>query len=257
MNEHFDFCKPGVHVHTKALDVIQRHGLRQALKQGLNHVLARSTNIAQVVATALEAFDQLAPLLHLDTIDFPIIEACTHLHKICLHTLKAANQSNKYGFQHSGQYLLHLLPVKNELQWLVEHLYCARLDRAAINACFMYIKHIHLQAFQRLMGPDFIPCKDLTLWSLPTFILDLAKLQLTRLLPKCPPIFNTLPYLMASYKLYKTKYRWLTNAFQTVFSNLAILLTLMSTVILESIKFWARSTESRIKNFLHIDTSLY
>jgi hypothetical protein len=121
----------------------------------------------------------------------------------------------------------------------------------------MCIKHIRLQAFQRLMGSDFTPCKDLTLWSLPTSILDLAKLQLTRLLLECLPIFNALPCLMASYKLHKNKYKWLTNAFQTVFSNLAILLTLTSTVILESIKLWARSIERRIKNFLHVDTSLY
>jgi hypothetical protein len=32
--------------------------------------LLQPTNIAQAIATALEAFDQLVPLLHLDTIDF-------------------------------------------------------------------------------------------------------------------------------------------------------------------------------------------
>jgi hypothetical protein len=66
-----------------------------------------------------------------------------------------------------------------------------------------------------------------------------------------------LPYLMASYKLHKIKYRWLTNAFQTVLSKLAILLTLTSTMILESIKLWAKSTERGIKNFLLVNTSLY
>jgi hypothetical protein len=59
VNEYSDFCKPGTHVCTMDLDVIQHLGLRQALKQGLNHVLFRPTNIAQAVATALEAFDQL------------------------------------------------------------------------------------------------------------------------------------------------------------------------------------------------------
>ena len=85
----------------------------------------------------------------------------------------------------------------------------------------------------------------------------MTKLQLIELLPECLPIFNALPYLIASYKLHKTNYRWLTNAFQTVFSNLAILLTLTSIEILESIKLWAKVTERGIKNFLHIDTSLY
>jgi hypothetical protein len=153
-------------------------------------------------------------LLHLDSNGFPITEASSCLHKICLHTLKVASRANKYGFRHLGQYLLDLPPIKNELQWLAEHLYCAGLNKVANNACFMCIKHIRLQAFQRLMGTDFTPYKDLTLWSLPTSILDQVKKQLITLLPECLPIFNTLPYLMASYKLHKTKYRWLTNAFQ-------------------------------------------
>jgi hypothetical protein len=233
------------------LDVIRNPRLHQALKQGLNHVLLQPTNIAQVVATALEAFDQLILLLQLDILDFPITEARSCLHNICLHTLKAASRSNKYGFDIQGNsYLTFLPPVKNELQWLFEHLYCVGLDKAANNACFICIKHIHLQAFQRLMRIDFSSCKDLTLWSLPTSILDLVKLQFIELLPKCPPIFNTLPYLMAYYKLHKTKYKWFTNAFQTVLSNLAILLTVTSIVILESIKSWAKTIERNIKNFL-------
>ena len=256
LNEHFDFA-PGAHVCTMDLDVVQHPRLRQALKQGLNHIVLRPTNIAEVVATALESFDQLVSILHLDSMDFLITEARSHLHIICLHTFKAANWSNKYGFRHSGQFLLEMPAVKNELLWLAEHLYFTGLDKVVNNACFMYIKHICLQAFQRLMGTDFTRYKDLILWSLSTSILDMTKLQLIKLLPECLPIFNALPYLIASYKLHKTKYKWLTNAFQTVFSNLAILLILTSTEILESIKLWAKVTERGIKNFLHIDTSLY
>ena len=62
---------------------------------------------------------------------------------------------------------------------------------------------------------------------------------------------------MATYKLHKAKYRWLTNAFQTVFSNIATLLTLTSNVILESIKIWAKSTRKGYKNCVEVDTSLY
>jgi hypothetical protein len=62
---------------------------------------------------------------------------------------------------------------------------------------------------------------------------------------------------MATYKFHKAKYRWLTNAFQTIFSNIAIILTLTSNVILESVKIWANSTEKGFKNFLQVDTSLY
>ena len=45
-NEHFDFCKLGTHVRTMDLNIIQHSGLHQALKQGLNHVVLRPTNIA-------------------------------------------------------------------------------------------------------------------------------------------------------------------------------------------------------------------
>jgi hypothetical protein len=107
------------------------------------------------------------------------------------------------------------------------------------------------------MGKDFAPCKTQDIWALPTSIFDSVKEQLLTLLPECPPNFNALPYLMATYKLHKTKYRWFTNAFQTVFSNIATLLTLTSNVILESIKTWAKSIEKSYKNFLQVDTSLY
>jgi hypothetical protein len=81
------------------LDLIQHPGLRVALKQGLNHIVLRPTNIAQAVATMLDAFEQLIPILHLDSIQFPISEAHARLHNLSLHTLKAANRSNKYGFK--------------------------------------------------------------------------------------------------------------------------------------------------------------
>jgi hypothetical protein len=62
---------------------------------------------------------------------------------------------------------------------------------------------------------------------------------------------------MATYKLHKTKYRWLTNAYHTVFSNIALLLTITSKLILESFKAWAVNIEKSYKRFLNIDTSIF
>ena len=239
------------------MDIIQHPSLRQALKQGLNHIVLRPTNIAQAVAVALDAFDQLVTILHLDQIGFPINEARERLHSISLNALKAASRSNKYGFRQSGKFLLDLIPVQNEIEWLLKNLYCAGLDKAANNACFICIKHIRLQALERLMGQDFSPCKSNDIWELQTSIFNTVKGQLIVLVPECPPIFNALPYLMATYKLYKAKYRWITNAYQIVFSNLAILLTLTSNVILDTIKSWAQITEKGYKNFMQVQTSLY
>jgi hypothetical protein len=160
------------------LNIIHHSGLLSALKQGLNHIVLCPTNIAQVITMTFDAFDQLITILHLDQINFTINEARSCLHRISLHMLKTANRTNKYGFQQSGQFLLDLPFVQNELQWLLEHLFCAGLDKAANNASFICIKHIRLQALERLMGPDFSPCKVQALWELPTSILDSIKEQL-------------------------------------------------------------------------------
>jgi hypothetical protein len=62
---------------------------------------------------------------------------------------------------------------------------------------------------------------------------------------------------MATYKQHKNKYRWLINAFHTVFSNIATLLTITSKIILESVKAWAHLKILNYKNFLRADTSIF
>ena len=136
-------------------------------------------------------------------------------------------------------------------------MYCSGLDKADNNACFICIKHIRLQALERLMSPDFEACKSNETWCLPTAILDQVSSELTTILPECPPPFQALPYLMATFKQHKSKYRWLTNAFQTIFSSIATLLTLTSAEILETYKSWANSLEIGYKNFLKVDTSMF
>jgi len=63
--------------------------------------------------------------------------------------------------------------------------------------------------------------------------------------------------MMATFKQHKSKYRWLTNAFRTVFSNIATLLTLTSNAMLETVKQWASSTEDGYDNFLRTKTSMF
>ena len=156
-----------------------------------------------------------------------------------------------------GRYLFDIPVVNNEVDWLLTHLYCSGLDKATNNACFICIKHIRLMALERLMGTDFSPCKNGNLWSLPSAILDLVTKDLVYILPEFPPQFHTLPYLMATYKQHKNKYRWLTNAFQTVFSNIASLLTMTSKLILEAFKAWALFKAIGYKRFFRVQTRLY
>ena len=147
--------------------------------------------------------------------------------------------------------------VINEINWILSHLYCSGLDKAANNACFVCIQHIRLQALERLMGQDFLPCMTNSVWDLPTSILDQLVDELNLILPECPVPYQSLPYLMATYKQYKTKYRWLTNIFATVFSNIAKLLTITSSLILESFKEYARLMEQSYCNFLQVQTSMF
>jgi hypothetical protein len=58
---------------------------------------------------------------------------------------------NRSGFQCLEKFLFDVPLVKNETTWILQHLYCSRLDKATNNACFICIKHIRLQALQVLI----------------------------------------------------------------------------------------------------------
>jgi hypothetical protein len=189
----------------------------------------------------MQAYEQLVLLLQLEQLQFPIEATRSHLHSTCLAILKASSQINKWGFRFSGQFLFDIPAVKDETDWLLKHLFCSGLDKAANNVCFICIRHIRLQAFERLSGEDFKPCKSDSIWDLPSYILDKISHDLSQLLPECLPPFQALPYLMATFKQHKAKYRWLTNAHNTVFSNIVLLLTITSNVILESVKTWVHT----------------
>ena len=196
-------------------------------------------------------------LINLPNLGFPVEEARKYLHTKYLSILKTSSQTNKYGFRFSGRYLFDIPAVADETEWLMKHLYYSGLDKAANNACFICIKHIRLMALERLMGSDFTPCKIGEFWSLPSTILASLSNDLLDLLPEFPPQFHSLPYLMATFKQHKNKYRWLTNAFQTVFSNIAVMLTLTSKPILEAFKTWAHTKALGYKRFLRVNTRLY
>jgi hypothetical protein len=257
LNETSSFAKIQLHVRTTDLSLIQHNGLRNALAQGLNHIPVRPTNIAEAVAIIMDAFEQLSCILQLESLQFPLHEARTWLHDKCLMTLKAASRCNKFGFKETDMFLLDKPVVRNELAWLQKHLYCSGLDKASNNASFICIKHIRLQALERLNGNDFSPCKNSTGWCLPTAVLDHLSTKLTEILPECPQPYQALPYIMATYKVHKTKYRWLTNAYCTIFSHIASLLTITAMLVLESFKSWAHSSEQGYQSFLNARTSMF
>ena len=62
---------------------------------------------------------------------------------------------------------------------------------------------------------------------------------------------------MAIYKFHKKKYRWISNAFGSIYVNIATLLTISTMSILEEVKEWAHTHVEGYKRFLKADTSLY
>ena len=257
IHETSSFAHAGVHVRTMDLSIIQHCVLRDALMQGLNHIPLSPTKIGETVAVVMDAFAQLTDILHLSILQFPIDEARKYLQGRCLATLKSAQHANKFGFKNISRFIFDQPAVKNEISWLLNHLYCSGVDKAANNASFICIKHIRLQAFERLSGPDFQPCMAGHTWCLSTSILDKVNDDLQSILPETLPQYQSLPYLMATYKVHKKKYRWLTNAFRTVYSNIALLLIITSNLILDIVKSWAQLKEKGYKNFLQVDTSLF
>ena len=213
LHEVTSFSQPGLHVRTIDLRIIQHRHLRHAVAQGLNHIPVRPTDIAEAVKTILNAFDQLVDILGIEYMDSSLLAARQYIHITCHDTLKAAAKANKYGFCFSGPYLFDSHAVQNELRWLLQNGFCSSLDKASNNTCFLYIKHIRLMALERLVGTDFFPCKIGEVWQLPTAILDQVCVELRNILPEFLPPYQALPYLMATFKQYKGKYRWLTNAF--------------------------------------------
>ena len=239
-----------MHVRSTDMSIIQNLDLRNALKHGLNHIPLKPSNIAEAIAIILDAYDQMVEILDLVSLEFPVKEARSHLRSICLEQLKKASKFNRFEFRYSGSFRYKIPSVLNEINWLLSHLYCSRLDKASNNSSFICIRHIRLQAMERLMGPDFLPSKTESMWNLPTSILDQVTRDLIQILPECPIPHQSLPYLMATYKLHKAKYRWLTNAYATMFSNIATLLSITSSLILDAFKEYARTMEQCYENFL-------
>ena len=63
LNETSCFTKTSMHVWSMDIAIVQNNDFRMALKQGLNHILLRPTNIAEAIAIVLDAFDQLVTIL--------------------------------------------------------------------------------------------------------------------------------------------------------------------------------------------------
>ena len=175
----------------------------------------------------------------------------------CKEILMSVAKGNLYGFRYSKPYLFSDKSVESELTWILKHVFISGLDKAANNACFICISHIRYQALARLNGPDFEPCCNDGNWESIESISSKITLDLSRLIPELPLCGDELPYIMAIYKFHKKKYRWISNAFGSIYVNIATLLTVSTMSILEEVKEWAYTRVEGYKRFLKANTSLY
>ena len=243
------------HVRTMDLNIVQHKGLRHAIKMGLNQIPLRPTLIFEAIQVVFDAFLQVCQKLNVEhLVDMEI--ACKEVRTRCKLILLEASKLNKFGFRYSQPFLFDDKVVNNELNWLLEHVYISGLDKAS-NACFICVDHIRRQALERLSSPDFLPCHNNGQWLSIEEITDNIRQAILELMPELPVDSNELPYIMAIYKFHKQKYRWISNAFGSIYVNIATLITIATMSLLEEVRQWAKVTTNGYKNFLQVDTSIY
>lgn len=90
---------------------------------------------------------------------------------------------------------------------MTKNFYISGIDKASNNIAIICIRHIRIMALDRLQGEDFAP-KSRTMAE----VLFSIEKDLDTLLPEIRLKYSGLPYLFASFKLHKLKYRWITSA---------------------------------------------
>ena len=244
------------HVRTMDLNIVQHKGLRHAIKMGLNQIPFRPTLIFEAIQVIFNAFLQVCQVLNIEhMVDMEI--ASKEVRTRCRLILLEASKLNKFGFRYSQPFLFDDKVVNNELNWLLGHLYISGLDKASNNACFICVEHIRKQALERLNSPDFLPCSINGHWSSIEEVTGNIRNAILEIIPELPINSSELPYIMAIYKFHKKKYRWISNAFGSIYVNIATLITLATMSLLEEVRQWAKVTIEGYKSFLQVDTSIY
>lgn len=248
-----------VHVRTMDIGIVRDNILKENFRNGLNHIPLRQTLLHEVVETIIDAWAQVCSILQIDPYDqIPWIRDRTW------GTLKAKASENVGGFKYSQPSFKKVETAMDELQWLQQFLFMAGLDKASANASFICISHMRAQALIRLQGKDFVPCRLNEEWINPSQKAEELFEIICSLLPEIPLHIARLPYLMGTFKQHKNTYRWLTNAYNSVFSTMAQFITTALVGILPALKQWfARRMQSysslmrtMTKNFWIIDSAI-
>lgn len=138
------------------------------------------------------------------------------------------------------------------MEFLCQHLFIAGLDKASNNSCLIYIYHIRVQALHYLQERDFLPTSVST-----SNILLLVEKQLLELIPKVQFRDVGLPFLMATYKLHKIKYKWLKNVANYVFLGPTTIITQTLLLVVVELKAWCKVCSETYKRFGKVLANIY
>lgn len=197
---------------------------------GLNHIPLQPTWFAEIYRELDSAWCQAAQLLDL-TSDITR-NGSSWLRQRAHAILSTEAKANRNGHRVSTQ---HTLPENglDELRYLSEHLFMTGLDKASNNISFICILHLRHMALERLQGDDFIRSDR----PLEEIIVDLDT-EIQNLIPEIRFCTMGLPFIMASYKLHKLTYRWITSAANCLFSGVASIITQILKLLIEEIREW-------------------
>jgi hypothetical protein len=79
-------------------------------------------------------------------------------------------------------------------------------------------------------------------WSSIEDVTDNIRKVILELIPELPTNSNELPYIMAIYKFHKKKYRWISNAFESIYVDIATLIIIATMFLQKEGRQWAKVT---------------
>ena len=108
--QELDHCKSSYHVHTMGIKIIQHLLLLKTMLMDLNHILLQLIDFREAIEVAIDAFEQLYAILHLQGQGLALQNVVTYLRPVALDKLQEAAKHNKFGFKASKTEMI-LIPA--------------------------------------------------------------------------------------------------------------------------------------------------
>ena len=233
----FDFGPLGKHVLTTDLRICHHKEIQALLNKGFNHIPFKPINPVEAFTALWDGWEVICSLL-----DIPI----SLDHKAKLDALFFSKFDKMFpNFRFNPHPPLSSPSCLDQILWLKEHFYFSGLDKSSQTVVVICKCLIRIKARERVSATEFLDCR-LPLETIQNKYLCCIN-SLFSFIP--PPLALDLPFLMATYKIHKQSFRWLTNAHNCLFSSATQLITLCLQVTLEKLKDYTGILNYKIKTF--------